>query len=163
MVTFVIDPSRLSLIAVALLCAEASASDQDLRETIVSGGRERSYRVFVPDGFGKNGPGPAVVLFNGSGSNVDGLMDPWKDIARKEGVLLIGPGAFQPGAWRIPEDSPDFTSEVVQALEAEVPDRSPPCLPGRSFRRRRPRPVARAARVRILRRGGRACGRAAAG
>ena len=98
-----------------MLLRRGSASDQDLREKIVSGGRERSYRVFVPDGFGKSGPGPAVVLFNGSGSNVDGLMDPWKDIARKEGVLLIGPGAFQQGAWRIPEDSPDFTSEVVRS------------------------------------------------
>ena len=111
----------LSLIATALLCVDLAASDQDLREKIASGGRERSYRVFVPDGFGRSGFGPAVVLFNGSGSAVDGLMDPWKDIARKEGVLLIGPGAFQQGAWRIPEDSPDFTRELVEALEARFP------------------------------------------
>ena len=111
----------LSLIAGALFCAEATASDQDLREKIVSGGRERSYRVFVPDGFGKSGPGPAVVLFNGSGSSVDGLMDPWKEIARKDGVLLIGPGAFQQGAWRIPEDSPEFTGDVVEAVKARFP------------------------------------------
>lgn len=109
------------LIASAVLRADAQAGDQDLREKIVSGGRERSYRVFVPDGFGTSGPGPAVVLFNGSGSSVDGLMDPWKDIARNEGVLLIGPGAFQQGAWRIPEDSPEFTGEVVEALKARFP------------------------------------------
>ena len=111
----------LSLIAGALLCVDLAASDQDLREKIVSGGRKRSYRVFVPDGFGKSGPGPAVVLFNGSGSSVDALMDPRMEIARKDGVLLIGPGAFQQGAWRIPEDSPDFTRELVEALEARFP------------------------------------------
>lgn len=105
----------LWLTAGVLLCAEPVASDQDLREKVSSGGRERSYRVFVPDGFGRSGPGPAVVLFNGSGSSVDGLMDPWKDIAR------FGPGAFQQGAWRIPEDSPDFTRELVEALEARFP------------------------------------------
>ena len=104
------------LIAIALF-----QGDQDLRQTIVSSGRERSYRVFVPDGFGKSGPGPAVVLFNGSGSSVDGLMDPWKDIARRDGVMLIGPGALAQGAWRIPDDSPDFTQEVVEALKARFP------------------------------------------
>ena len=75
--------------------------------------------VFVPDGFGQSGAGPAIVLFNGSGSSVDGLMDPWKDIARKDGVILIGPDAFRPGAWRIPQDSPDFTGEVVEDVEGE--------------------------------------------
>jgi poly(3-hydroxybutyrate) depolymerase len=107
--------------ATALAVAVESAADQDLRESIVSAGKKRSYRAFVPESFGKNGPAPAVVLFNGSGSDVDGLMDPWKGVARAEGVMLIGPGAFERGAWRIPEDSPDFTSEVVEALKARFP------------------------------------------
>ena len=77
--------------------------------------------MFVPAEFGKSAPGPAVILYNGSGSNVDGLMEPWKDIARKDGVILIGPDAFQSGAWRIPEDSPDFTREVVEDVKAKFP------------------------------------------
>ena len=60
-----------------------------------------------------------MVLFNGSGSPVDGLFDPWKEIARKDGVLLIGQTAFAPGAWRIPEDSPDFTQEVIESAKAK--------------------------------------------
>ena len=94
---------------------------QDIRVKLNSNGRERAYRVFVPDGFGKTGPGPAVVLFNGSGSAVDGLMDPWMDLARTEGIVLIGPEAFRSGAWRIPEDSPDFTQEVVASALSKFP------------------------------------------
>ena len=99
----------------------AQSADQDLRAAVASGGRERHYRLYVPEGFGKAGPGPAIVLYNGSGSSVDGLMDPWRDIARKEGILLIGPDAHQSGAWRIPEDSPEFTGDVVEAVKAKYP------------------------------------------
>ena len=101
--------------------AGVPAGDQMLGESIVSAGKQRTYRVFIPDSFGKNGPAAAVVLFNGSGSDVDGLMDPWKTVARADGVMLIAPGAFERGAWRIPEDSPDFTAEVVEALKAKYP------------------------------------------
>ena len=99
----------------------AQTSEQELNLTLTSNGQPRAYRVFVPEGFGKSAPGPAVVLFNGSGSAVDGLLDPWKEVARKEGVLLIGPAAFKSGAWRIPEDSPDFTQEVVESAKARFP------------------------------------------
>jgi poly(3-hydroxybutyrate) depolymerase len=98
-----------------------AVADQDLRESLVFGGKPRSYRAFIPGSFGKNGPAPAVVLFNGSGSKVDGLMDPWQAVARANGVMLIGPGASAPGAWLIPEDSPGFTSKVVEALKARFP------------------------------------------
>ena len=113
----------LTLVAVvgAIVTGHAQAGEQDLRFTLTSNGLARAYRVFVPDGFGKSAPGPAVVLFNGSGSAVDGLLDPWKDVARKDGVMLIGPDAFKSGAWRIPEDSPDFTQEVVESAKARFP------------------------------------------
>ncbi len=96
----------------------AQTGEQDLKLTLTSNGQPRAYRVFVPDGFGKSAPGPAVVLFNGSGSAVDGLLDPWKDVARKDGVMLIGPEAFRSGAWRIPEDSPDFTQRNRRSRES---------------------------------------------
>jgi polyhydroxybutyrate depolymerase len=113
--------ATMLLLAAALLQADTPTRDQDLRESIASGGVQRSYRVFVPGGFGLRGPGPAVVLFNGSGSSVDPLMDQWAPLSRKEGIVLIGPGAFQPGGWRIPEDSPDFTHDVVEAMKGRFP------------------------------------------
>jgi len=99
----------------------AQTGERDSKLTLTSNGQTRAYRVFVPDGFGRTGPGPAIVLYNGSGSSVDGLMDPWKEVARKDGVILIGPDAFQSGAWRIPQDSPDFTGEVVEDVKARLP------------------------------------------
>ena len=113
--------AALMLVIGAAFARTDAQADQDLRFTIKSNGRDRTYRVFVPADFGKSGPGPAVVLFNGSGSPVDGLMDPWKEIARKESVALIGPEAFKSGAWRIPEDSPDFTQEVVASALSKFP------------------------------------------
>jgi poly(3-hydroxybutyrate) depolymerase len=108
--------------ALALLPPQAAEqSGRDLQETLAFGGRDRSYRVFVPDGIGAKGPAPAVVLFNGSGSSVEPLMKYWKDLARRDGIVLIGPGAFEPGAWRIPEDSPDFTGEVIETVKARFP------------------------------------------
>jgi len=109
----------IAVLIAATAIGTAQSDERDRRFSLTSNGRERAYRVFVPDGFGKSGPGPAVVLFNGSGSPVDGLMDPWKEIARKDGVILIGPDAFQSGAWRIPQDSPDFTGEVVEDAKAK--------------------------------------------
>jgi phospholipase/carboxylesterase len=112
----------MRLFAIACLAAALvpqSGIEQDLTESLAIGGATRSYRVFVPESAGKNGPPPAVVLFNGSGSSVEPLMKYWKDVARKNGIILIGPGAFAAGAWRIPQDSPDFTGEVVEAVKAK--------------------------------------------
>jgi poly(3-hydroxybutyrate) depolymerase len=117
-------PSKLIvtiLLLTALLGAQPSKGDQNLQESIVSGGIKRTYRLFIPDGFGRSGPAPALVMFNGSGSRVEPLFDQWKDVARKEGVMLIGPGAIKAGAWRIPEDSPDFTHDVVEAAKEKFP------------------------------------------
>ena len=61
------------------------------------------------------------MLYNGSGSRVDGLWSFWKTVAGKEGVILLGPTAFAAGAWRIPEDSPEFTRDVVEAAKARFP------------------------------------------
>jgi fermentation-respiration switch protein FrsA (DUF1100 family) len=67
--------ATIGFLVAALLQADTPTSDRDLRESIVSSGAQRTYRVFVPGGFGRSGPAPAIVLFNGSGSNVDPLMD----------------------------------------------------------------------------------------
>ncbi|HYN06582.1 MAG TPA: hypothetical protein VES67_04255 [Vicinamibacterales bacterium] len=72
----------------------------------------------MPDPIRKTEKAPAVVLYSGSGSRVDALWAAWKPVARKEGIILLGPTAFAAGAWRIPEDSPDFTRDVVEAAKS---------------------------------------------
>ncbi len=100
------------------LPAGAWQAGQDRHETITVGGRERGYRLFVPAGEPPPDGWPAVVLYNGSGSRVDGLWDAWRPLARDKHVVLIGPDAYERGAWRIPEDSPEFSKDVIEAVKA---------------------------------------------
>ena len=93
---------------------------------------------------------------------MDGLITAWRATAKAEGIVLLGPTAFRPGAWYIPEDSPDFTRDVVEACQAQVPDRPAASLSVRPLRRRAiPQPAARCARTGVFRRRRRACRRAA--
>ena len=112
------EKSPVPLLLLVLLLAA-----QDTTEKIVAAdGTTRSYRVYVPEErAGRSGLMPAVVLYNGSGSRVDGLWSFWKTLASKEGIVLLGPTAFASGAWRIPEDSPEFTRDVVEAAKARFP------------------------------------------
>lgn len=113
--------SALVAAGLALLLVQPQSSDQDRTETIAGpDGAQRSYRIFVPASAARHERAPAVVLYNGSGSPVDGLWSVWTTIARREGVILLGPTAFAAGAWRIPEDSPDFTRDVVEAAKTRV-------------------------------------------
>jgi poly(3-hydroxybutyrate) depolymerase len=104
-----------------MFLSQAPASDLDQIETLGSPDQPRTYRAFVPEIAGQKGHAPAIVLYNGSGSRVDGLITAWRATARAEGIVLLGPTASKPGAWYIPEDSPDFTRDVVEAAKRKFP------------------------------------------
>jgi poly(3-hydroxybutyrate) depolymerase len=99
----------------------AGQAEQDLRGTLTVDGRERGYRVFVPEGRPSGAGWPAVVLYNGSGSRVEALWSSWLPLARERGIVLVAPDAWERGAWRIPEDSPDYSRDVVEAVKARFP------------------------------------------
>jgi predicted esterase len=48
------------------------------------------------------------VLLHGSGRNGLSLVEKWKDLASKEGIILAGPDAANPNVWSPSEDGPDF-------------------------------------------------------
>ncbi len=91
------------------------------KELIRSQGKERLYYLFVPKGINPSTPVPLIVLLHGSGRNGMSLIDKWKDLAKKEGVIIVGPDALTSQGWRIPEDGPDFIHELVEALKAKYP------------------------------------------
>jgi polyhydroxybutyrate depolymerase len=91
------------------------------KETIRSQGKDRAYYLFVPKSLSPGAPAPLIVLLHGSGRNGMSLVEKWKDLAKKEGVVLVGPDALDPQGWRIPEDGPDFIHELVEALKAKYP------------------------------------------
>jgi len=90
-----------------------------IHDTITSGGRKRSYYLFVPDNL--RAPTPLVVLLHGSGHNGRSLIDKWQDLAEKEGFIIAGPDSEDPSAWVLGKDGPDFLHDLVEALKSKHP------------------------------------------
>lgn len=82
---------------------------------------ERSYYLFVPDGLDKSKPAPLLVLLHGSGRDGRSLVDAWKDVASREGIIIVGPNSLNSAEWQIPVDGPDFIYEVVEELKTKYP------------------------------------------
>lgn len=91
------------------------------KESISSKGKTRTYYLFVPDKIDAAASVPLIVLLHGSGRNGLSLVEKWKDLAKKEGVIIVGPDSLDSQGWKIPEDGPDFIHELVEALKAKYP------------------------------------------
>lgn len=87
-------------------------SQQVAKELITTEGKKRAYYLFVPEKLSASQPLPLIVLLHGSGRNGLSLVDKWKDLAKKEKVILVGPDALDSGSWRIPEDSLSFVDSA---------------------------------------------------
>jgi poly(3-hydroxybutyrate) depolymerase len=92
-----------------------------VKESIRSQGKERTYYLFIPDKVSPATPMPLIVLLHGSGRNGLSLVEKWKELAKKEGVIIVGPDSSNSRGWRIPEDGPDFIHELIEALKAKYP------------------------------------------
>src|SRR3982751_1719714 len=105
---------------VAMFAPPAFATPPDVvHDTMTSGGRKRSYYLFVPDTV--KAPAPLVVLLHGSGRNGKTLIDKWQDLAAKEGFIIVGPDSDDPSAWVLGKDGPDFLHDLVEALKSKYP------------------------------------------
>jgi poly(3-hydroxybutyrate) depolymerase len=110
----------LSTLLITFL-AHPVSSQEISKELITSNGKKRAYYLFVPEKLNPAAPSPLIVLLHGSGRNGLSLVEKWKDLAKKEKVILVGPDASDPQSWRIPEDGPAFVYELVEALKARYP------------------------------------------
>lgn len=112
----------LFLLTVLITLSPPPVAAQDItKELIRSQGKDRAYYLFVPKSLSPATPAPLIVLLHGSGRNGMSLVEKWKDLAKKEGVIIVGPDALDSQGWRIPEDGPDFIHELVEALKAKYP------------------------------------------
>ena len=100
-----------------ILFASSSFAASITRETVTSGGGPRSFYLFVPDG---EKPKPLVILLHGSGRNGKILVEHWRGLAEKEGIVLAGPDASVSRGWSYPIDGPDFLRDVVEAVKGKV-------------------------------------------
>ena len=106
-------------LVVMFACPVLATQPDVVHDTITSGGRKRSYYLFVPDTV--KAPAPLVVLLHGSGHNGRSLIDKWQDLAAKEGFIIVGPDSDDPSAWVLGRDGPDFLHDLVEALKSKHP------------------------------------------
>jgi polyhydroxybutyrate depolymerase len=84
------------------LAAEGSAGEGWSAQTLVSGGLERCYYLYVPPGLDPAQPAPVVLSFHGflSNPNSHALISGWHALAREEGFLVVYPQGTQfPQRW----------------------------------------------------------------
>ncbi len=86
------------------------------KELITSNKKERVYYLFVPEKKSEK-PLPVLILLHGSNRNGFSLVEKWKDLAEKEGILLAGPDAIDSSHWSTGPDGPEFLREIVEALK----------------------------------------------
>lgn len=118
--------SSISLLCSLILCASPmSAQDKPdkpnkvVKETILSNKKKRTYYLFVPATVKTSAP--LIVLLHGSGRDGMSLIDKWKDLASKEGIIIAGPDSDSGGGWSSPKDGPDFLHELVEELKSKYP------------------------------------------
>jgi len=70
-----------------------------------------------------------IVLLHGSGRDGSTLVEPWKDLADKEGLVLVGPNAHNAQGWSVPADGP----ELLCALADHVVKTQPVVDPRRVY------------------------------
>lgn len=109
------------LLAALLAPASASAAAKVTTETFGSGGRTRIYYLYVPETMREGTPAPLIVFLHGSGRNGSLLVDKWKDVAKKEGIILAGPDSVNSQEWNMLADGPDFIHDVVDIVSAQHP------------------------------------------
>src|SRR2546425_7221559 len=68
---------------------------------------KRPYYLFVPDSLDAR-PVPLLIVLHGSGRDGKSLVDPWRDLASREGFIVAGPDAADRRAWIAPDDGPAF-------------------------------------------------------
>jgi polyhydroxybutyrate depolymerase len=93
-----------------------------------SGGRERTYRLFVPPGYDGRTRLPLVLDLHGSGGTAAGqaLNTRFEELAAREGVLVATLQAVMQGnRWNVPvsEEGPDdvlYVADVIDDVAARV-------------------------------------------
>jgi poly(3-hydroxybutyrate) depolymerase len=106
------------LLLLVLLAGPAVGQDKVTRETLSSGGTARDYFFYAPPAQDAQAEAPLLVLLHGSGRDGKSLVDPWKDLAKKEGIVLAGPNATDRAGWDLRKDGPYFVADLVDAVRS---------------------------------------------
>lgn len=107
------------LFVLALLLAGAAQAGI-VKQSFTFRGQGRTYYLDVPDSV--KGPAPVLVLLHGSGGNGGFMAGLWKDLAEREGVILIAPDSLRTDkGWDLHSDGPDYVHDAIAAVAAAHP------------------------------------------
>ena len=111
----------LVLATLLLVPFSAEAKDDITKELITSQGKTRVYYLYVPPTIKAGTPAPLIVMLHGSGRIGLSLVEKWKDLAKKEGIIIAGPDSTDTRGWASPQDGPDFLHDLVEELKTKYP------------------------------------------
>lgn len=111
----------LTMTLLLLTASTATAKDDITKELMTSRGKTRVYYLYVPSMIKANTTAPLIVMLHGSNRTGVNLVEKWKDLAKKEGIIIVGPDATDLRGWGSPQDGPDFLYELVEALKTKHP------------------------------------------
>lgn len=94
-----------------------SQTSKVTKEPFEFNGRSRSYFLFVPKTAQANAP--LLLILHGSGMDGRSLVDEWKVVAEKEGVIIAAPNSLGGAGWSLETDGPAFIGKLLEALEAK--------------------------------------------
>jgi poly(3-hydroxybutyrate) depolymerase len=115
---------KLHILLITILVITASpalAKDDITKELMTSGGKTRVYYLYVPSTIKAGTPTPLIVTLHGSNRTGITLVEKWKDLAKKEGIIIAGPDATNLQGWGSPQDGPDFLRDLVESLKEKYP------------------------------------------
>jgi poly(3-hydroxybutyrate) depolymerase len=110
----------LMALAILFTLRPALADDDIAKKTIAFRGHDRTYYLYAPPA----GPAPApmIVLFHGTGGIGLYMAQMWKDVAAREGIVLVAPDAMHSEAgWDLKVDGPDFIRAILAEVAAAHP------------------------------------------
>lgn len=112
---------HLLLVSLLLFVSPVLAKDDITKELMTSGGKTRVFYLYVPSTLKPDTPAPLLVCLHGSNRTGVTLVEKWKELAKKEGIILAGPDASNLQGWGSPQDGPEFLHELVESLKAKYP------------------------------------------
>jgi len=111
----------LAALVLNLEVAAAATPGKITKEVFTFGEQTVTYYLFVPKSVTAPASAPMVVLLHGSGRNGSTLVELWKSLAEKAGIVLAGPDAQDPQRWQVPADGPAVLCGLVDDLRKAVP------------------------------------------
>jgi poly(3-hydroxybutyrate) depolymerase len=108
-------------LTLVIACAAPAFAQKITKESGEYLGKKRAYYLFVPEHASAEKPVPLLVALHGSNHNGLSIAEKWKDLAAKEGFILVAPDSINSASWNTPADGPDFLHELISDLKTKYP------------------------------------------